>query len=521
MGMNDSWRIKYEGKRTEDFHSLMRLLTFPKWFSFSNSHDDCISRLEDLHWRTAEYELTEILSNLDSGDKITVYVEHDVGKNTMALTKGENGSINVEYDNDGTEAFKETGFKICEAFDAPGDSYTYNLDEFLDRAAGLVDENEGFLRLADKYVRKFVKFTPPIKTMEDMKAFLKNRKYSSQLINEEDLFYDYYYIHSMYQAICDMPLTILDRLGGVLEFNEEYRKRSNSEAFIEAVEKIKRGIPGDNGVHGELTTRIRNSQDNYADLPAWVKVLPLKLLYEMGGPHKIYRYVEKYGKEKLMNELNDKEYLLCYMYLYFIDYAEDCAKSLERLIPLENVFTLAQPDQQDLNGANKSSDCPEDNSSERLEKGTRRKILILCRDVICLQLYDGRKFHITVSYLSIQIPKIISEIITPREIKEQLNLANYAIVRNEKDFYSSMDVVTKDLREYSDSFVACILSINNETKTFEIISESMRERDKLEYTVKEIFSKIPYRIVASWEKALSETNSIIIKNRDMLLIGGW
>ncbi|MBR5635952.1 MAG: GGDEF domain-containing protein [Pseudobutyrivibrio sp.] len=92
-------------------------------------------------------------------------------------------------------------------------------------------------------------------------------------------------------------------------------------------------------------------------------------------------------------------------------------------------------------------------------------------------------------------------------------------LRNEKDFYSIMDVVTKDLREYSDSFVACILSINNETKTFEIISESMRERDKLEYTVKEIFSKFPYRIVASWEKALSETNSIIIKNpHDMDII---
>lgn len=85
-------------------------------------------------------------------------------------------------------------------------------------------------------------------------------------------------------------------------------------------------------------------------------------------------------------------------------------------------------------------------------------------------------------------------------------------LRNEKDFYSSMDIVTSDLREYTDSFVACILSIDKDNKTFEIISESMRERDRMEYSVKEIFDTIPYKIVASWEKALSETNSIIIKN---------
>lgn len=118
----------------------------------------------------------------------------------------------------------------------------------------------------------------------------------------------------------------------------------------------------------------------------------------------------------------------------------------------------------------------------------------------CLFMYTLNKEMDTGKYSS--IPPDVSSFV----LKTCLEL------QNEKDFYSSMDVVTKDLRDYTDSFVACIVSLDNERKSFEIISESMRERDKLPYTVKEIFSHIPYRIVATWEKALSKTNSIIIKN---------
>ena len=118
----------------------------------------------------------------------------------------------------------------------------------------------------------------------------------------------------------------------------------------------------------------------------------------------------------------------------------------------------------------------------------------------CIFMYTLNKEMDTGKYAS--IPPDVSSFV----LKTCLEL------RNEKDFYSSMDIVTSDLREYTDSFVACILSLNKEKKTFEIISEDMRERDRLPYTVRDIFSNIPYKIVASWEKALSKTNSIIIKN---------
>jgi diguanylate cyclase (GGDEF)-like protein len=90
-------------------------------------------------------------------------------------------------------------------------------------------------------------------------------------------------------------------------------------------------------------------------------------------------------------------------------------------------------------------------------------------------------------------------------------------LRNESDFYTSMDLVTNDLRNYSNSYAACIMTIDKEQKSFEIISEAMEDSAVL--TIREIFSTMPYKIVASWEKALSETNSILIKDeKDMNVV---
>ena len=87
-------------------------------------------------------------------------------------------------------------------------------------------------------------------------------------------------------------------------------------------------------------------------------------------------------------------------------------------------------------------------------------------------------------------------------------------LRDETEFYSSMDKVTKDLREYSDSFVACILTVDKDQKKIEVISESMAE--KRDYTIKELFSNAPFKMFLTWEAALAETNNIIIKdNHDM------
>ncbi len=82
-------------------------------------------------------------------------------------------------------------------------------------------------------------------------------------------------------------------------------------------------------------------------------------------------------------------------------------------------------------------------------------------------------------------------------------------LRNEKDFLSSMNTVVNDLRIYTDSFACCVLTVEQDQKMFEIISESVRNN---EVCVKEVFSTVPYSVVASWEGLVKETNCIIIKD---------
>jgi diguanylate cyclase (GGDEF)-like protein len=82
-------------------------------------------------------------------------------------------------------------------------------------------------------------------------------------------------------------------------------------------------------------------------------------------------------------------------------------------------------------------------------------------------------------------------------------------LRNEKDFLSSMNTVVNDLRIYTDSFACCVLTVEQDQKMFEIISESVRNN---EVCVKEVFSAVPYSVVASWEGLVKETNCIIIKD---------
>lgn len=84
-------------------------------------------------------------------------------------------------------------------------------------------------------------------------------------------------------------------------------------------------------------------------------------------------------------------------------------------------------------------------------------------------------------------------------------------LRNENEFYSSMNVVIKDLREYTDSFNACILTVDSERKTFEIISESVKNNV---HSIKDYFKNFPYEIIASWEKLVKGTNNIIIRDEN-------
>ncbi len=84
-------------------------------------------------------------------------------------------------------------------------------------------------------------------------------------------------------------------------------------------------------------------------------------------------------------------------------------------------------------------------------------------------------------------------------------------LRKEEDFYSSMDVVAKDLREFTDSFATGIITISREIDNFEVVSGSVRNSA---LSIMDVFSHIPYEVVETWEWLISDTDCIIIRNEE-------
>ncbi|WP_029231025.1 GGDEF domain-containing protein [Butyrivibrio sp. VCB2006] len=100
---------------------------------------------------------------------------------------------------------------------------------------------------------------------------------------------------------------------------------------------------------------------------------------------------------------------------------------------------------------------------------------------------------------------IISPDIASFVIRTCINL------RKDEDFYATMATVTKDIREFTDSFAASIMTVSKDLFRFEIVSESVRNNLK---SLHELFADIPYEVVESWEDLVSGTDCVIIRNED-------
>ena len=98
---------------------------------------------------------------------------------------------------------------------------------------------------------------------------------------------------------------------------------------------------------------------------------------------------------------------------------------------------------------------------------------------------------------------IISPDIASFVIRTCLNL------RKNDDFYTTMNLVTKEIREFTDSFATSIVTVSKDLYQFEVISESVRNNL---VNIHDIFTDIPYEIVESWEDLISGTDCIIIRN---------
>ena len=117
----------------------------------------------------------------------------------------------------------------------------------------------------------------------------------------------------------------------------------------------------------------------------------------------------------------------------------------------------------------------------------------------CLFLYTLNKEMDSGKYATVS-PDVASFV-----IKTCMNL------RNEEDFAASLNTVTKDIREFTNSFATCIMTVTPDLYKFDILSECVRNN---ELSIKEIFSQVPYEVVETWEWLVCETNDIIIQNED-------
>ena len=82
-------------------------------------------------------------------------------------------------------------------------------------------------------------------------------------------------------------------------------------------------------------------------------------------------------------------------------------------------------------------------------------------------------------------------------------------LRNEHKFLDSMEIVTKDILEYTNSYAASTLTIDKEFRSFDIISAASSDPRN---DIRKIFSSFLYEIVECWEELVKKTNSIIIKD---------
>ena len=97
-------------------------------------------------------------------------------------------------------------------------------------------------------------------------------------------------------------------------------------------------------------------------------------------------------------------------------------------------------------------------------------------------------------------------------------LASFLKLHGEHDFKECIIDVLKDLREISNARRYCILLMDTDAKECSILADSTRENSG-ENPTGESSSKGFYKIAESWEKLLSGSNSLIIRNeQDMQVV---
>ena len=83
-------------------------------------------------------------------------------------------------------------------------------------------------------------------------------------------------------------------------------------------------------------------------------------------------------------------------------------------------------------------------------------------------------------------------------------------LRNGTDFKKNVNEVIEDLREFTDSLSASLITIDNERKTAKVLSQSIRSGS---IAAEQLMSNVPYDIPQSWEKLIGTGFCFVIRDK--------
>ncbi len=87
---------------------------------------------------------------------------------------------------------------------------------------------------------------------------------------------------------------------------------------------------------------------------------------------------------------------------------------------------------------------------------------------------------------------------------------NCLTLRSGVDFKANLEKVMEEIRSFSDALSACVISLDSANEKAEILAKSVRSGS---IAAEQLFSVVPYNIVASWKDLIGESNCFIVRDK--------
>ena len=83
-------------------------------------------------------------------------------------------------------------------------------------------------------------------------------------------------------------------------------------------------------------------------------------------------------------------------------------------------------------------------------------------------------------------------------------------LRSGTDFEANLNTVIEDIRAFTDSLSASLITLNNEKKKAKMIAQSIRSGS---IAAEQLLAKVPYEIAESWEKLVGDSDCFVVRDK--------